>query len=281
CDCGIYGSCSFIGHQKVCSCSLSTSQKDGKCVECDCGFYGICTFEAGEKKCICSPQTIQIDGNYKSTTERPKTTMIMTTSRDCYCGKNSYSCSFDWRGGKICGCHFGYVQKDGYCTEICSDDKMRYTVNALFVDKIMNANVSKVTLALDVKARLKQNQIFQYGGTSCKFRVVLLYSSCFQQCFVSTVKRRSKNFQEKEPNIPSAESLARNSAIRTEDLTCLSNGSSKVQHRNGRESALFRTRSAKRERSWSDVPETYAPDYSWQQPSIYMVKFLHFKNSGV
>ncbi|GIY13387.1 uncharacterized protein CDAR_422613 [Caerostris darwini] len=126
CDCGVYGSCSFIGYQKVCSCSLSTSEKDGKCVECDCGSYGVCTFEAEEKKCICGPRTIQIDGKcvaIKSTTERPRTTMIMTTPRDCYCGKNSYSCRFDWRGGKICGCHFGYVQKDGYCTEICSDDK--------------------------------------------------------------------------------------------------------------------------------------------------------------
>ncbi|GIY88114.1 hypothetical protein CDAR_83991 [Caerostris darwini] len=48
-----------------------------------------------------------------------------------------------------------------------------------------------------------------------------------------------KNFQEKEPNVPRRR-VASCPTTRTEDLTRLSNGSSEVQHRIGRESTLFR-----------------------------------------
>ncbi|GIY41273.1 uncharacterized protein CDAR_303851 [Caerostris darwini] len=107
CDCGVYGFCSFKGGDKFCSCSPLTSEKDGKCVECDCGSNGLCVFERGRKKCICSPPAVERDGKCV----------------DCHCGKNSQSCRLDWFGQKMCNCHFGYVQIDGYCTEICNDDK--------------------------------------------------------------------------------------------------------------------------------------------------------------
>ncbi|GIX79112.1 hypothetical protein CEXT_504071 [Caerostris extrusa] len=107
CDCGVYGFCSFKGGDKFCSCSPLTSEKRGKCVECDCGSYGLCVFEGSRKKCICSPPAVERDGKCV----------------DCYCGKNSQSCRLGWFGQKMCNCHFGYVQIDGYCTEICKDDK--------------------------------------------------------------------------------------------------------------------------------------------------------------
>ncbi|GIX85950.1 hypothetical protein CDAR_84501 [Caerostris darwini] len=54
-----------------------------------------------------------------------------------------------------------------------------------------------------------------------------------------TLPPTGKNFQEKEPNIPRRQVVSC-PATRTEDLTRLSNGSSEVQHRIGRESTLFR-----------------------------------------
>ncbi|GIY88108.1 hypothetical protein CDAR_83961 [Caerostris darwini] len=91
-----------------------------------------------------------------------------------------------------------------------------------------------------------------------------------------------KNFKEKEPNIPrrrvASWPATRQLEQKTSHASLMETAKSNTEF--GRESTLFQTRSAKRERSWSDVPETYALDYSWQLSSIYMVKFFHFKNSG-
>ncbi|GIY44584.1 EGF-like domain-containing protein [Caerostris extrusa] len=108
---------------------------------CYCGVNSYsCVFNWRHgKMCHCHPEYVQIDGycsgnifkifcktlNHKlfssstSSTEKPKT----TTVQDCYCGKNSHSCGFDWFGRKVCSCFFGYVQYNDYCTEICNDDK--------------------------------------------------------------------------------------------------------------------------------------------------------------
>ncbi|GIY41271.1 uncharacterized protein CDAR_303841 [Caerostris darwini] len=121
CDCGVYGVCSFNWGKKICSCSPLTAEKDGKCVECDCGSYGICIYEGGAKKCICSPRTIQRNGkcvveDYGSTTNSPKlTTPTNITEQDCDCGNYSHHCTLDRYGHKLCLCHFGYTQINGYC----------------------------------------------------------------------------------------------------------------------------------------------------------------------
>ncbi|GIY67508.1 hypothetical protein CEXT_322031, partial [Caerostris extrusa] len=49
------------------------------------------------------------------TTEEPSTTAPTTTLRVCECGKYSHSCYLDTMDRKLCLCHFGYVQINGYC----------------------------------------------------------------------------------------------------------------------------------------------------------------------
>ncbi|KAF8777628.1 Delta and Notch-like epidermal growth [Argiope bruennichi] len=36
---------------------------------------------------------------------------------DCYCGENSNSCYFDWKGNKICNCSHGYAENHEHCDE--------------------------------------------------------------------------------------------------------------------------------------------------------------------
>ncbi|GBO24827.1 hypothetical protein AVEN_268887-1 [Araneus ventricosus] len=45
------------------------------------------------------------------------TTILPTTVNDCYCGENSKSCHFNFKGDKICDCHPGYSDDNGYCYE--------------------------------------------------------------------------------------------------------------------------------------------------------------------
>ncbi|GIY80388.1 hypothetical protein CEXT_620722 [Caerostris extrusa] len=49
------------------------------------------------------------------TTEEPRTTTPTTTLKSCDCGKYSHSCYLDTMDRKLCLCHFGYVQMNGYC----------------------------------------------------------------------------------------------------------------------------------------------------------------------
>ncbi|GIY10067.1 EGF-like domain-containing protein, partial [Caerostris darwini] len=150
CDCGKNShSCRYNWFgRKVCNCFFGFVQYDDYCTvptstdypstasyrstprDCYCGVNSYsCVFDWRHgKMCHCHHGYVQMDGYCSATsspapssssTEKPQT----TTVQDCYCGKNSLSCRYDWFGRKVCNCSFGYVQYNDYCTEICNDDK--------------------------------------------------------------------------------------------------------------------------------------------------------------
>ncbi|GIY00569.1 EGF-like domain-containing protein, partial [Caerostris darwini] len=159
CDCGKYSHSCYLDtlDRKLCLCHFGYVQMNGYCYAatttsmvtteepktttptttlrgCDCGKYSYsCYLDTMERKlCLCHFGYVQMNGYCYAatttsavTTEGPSTAVPRTTLRDCYCGINSRSC-LNWFGRKICDCYAGYDQIDGYCLEICNDDKCLY-----------------------------------------------------------------------------------------------------------------------------------------------------------
>ncbi|GBM79873.1 hypothetical protein AVEN_220429-2 [Araneus ventricosus] len=156
CNCGPYGSCGFEYGKKKCDCRSFAIEKNGVCVvmdttssedttvvtstiqtsttqKCNCGPYGSCSFEYGQKKCHCLSFAIEKNGVCVviDTTSSEDTTVVTSTiptstTQNCNCGVNSISCFYRRDGTKLCNCDFGYIQEEGHCTAICSEDKCEY-----------------------------------------------------------------------------------------------------------------------------------------------------------
>ncbi|GIY63821.1 EGF-like domain-containing protein [Caerostris darwini] len=101
CDCGEKGTCSIVNGLKRCTCQEGYTDADGICKECECGENGTCTFSNGLKRCTCDNGYADAGGVCK--TVIAENTLILATW-------------IQWTT-KLCLCHFGHVQINGYCYE--------------------------------------------------------------------------------------------------------------------------------------------------------------------
>ncbi|GIY32203.1 uncharacterized protein CDAR_119661 [Caerostris darwini] len=109
------------GGTKICSCKTGYVKVDGICRSCDCGKYShYCYLDTMDRKlCLCNFGYVQINGYcYEDhATSTVTTKQEVTSEKSCDCGKYSYYCYLDTMDRKLCLCHFGYVQINGYCYE--------------------------------------------------------------------------------------------------------------------------------------------------------------------
>ncbi|XP_055944191.1 neurogenic locus notch homolog protein 1-like [Argiope bruennichi] len=134
CSCGENSkSCTYNwDEEKICECFPGYAVKDDYCFECNCGPYGSCKFVNDRKKCSCAPFTVEMNGvcvdvdttSSRGTTDSTSTsTVVSSTVRECDCGINARSCFYRRNGDKVCNCDFGYIEMNGYCSAICSEEK--------------------------------------------------------------------------------------------------------------------------------------------------------------
>ncbi|GIZ01207.1 tenascin-X [Caerostris extrusa] len=134
------GYCTIVGESKFCQCKAGViGDRCQTVVDCISGKYknckgenGSCSYDQQRNTVVCHCPDNKTFNPYEGickvkrntttvrTTNSPSlmTTIRMSTSSECYCGRHSYSCFYDAFLGKVCRCLYGYIQVNGSCTAI-------------------------------------------------------------------------------------------------------------------------------------------------------------------